>query len=65
MEENSQESNEKHTYTKEQTGPRRLFPRWQCPMCGTRTWITNKNRHLRTKKHNDVVYISTERFEMR
>ena len=45
--------------------PRRLYPMWQCPICGTRTWVTNKNRHLYTKKHKDVLYITTERFEMR
>ena len=64
MEENSQESNQKHTQIKEHAGPRRVFPMWQCPVCGTRTWITNKKRHLQTKKHRDVLYITTERFEM-
>ncbi len=43
---------------------KRVYPMWLCPVCGTRTWITNKKRHLQTKKHKDVVYISTERFEM-
>ncbi len=44
---------------------KRIYPKWMCPVCGTKTWITNKKRHLETKKHKDVVYISTERFEMR
>lgn len=58
MEENSEESNRKQPQ-------RRFYPMWVCPVCGTKTWITNKKRHLQTKKHRDVVYISTERFEMR
>ena len=37
---------------------------WQCPICGTRAWVTNKKRHLYTKKHKGVLYITTERFEM-
>ena len=45
--------------------PRRVYPMWQRPTCGTRTWVTNKKRHLFTKKHRDVLYITTERFEMR
>ena len=48
-----------------QTKPKRVYSMWQCPICGTRTWVTNKRRHLRTKKHIDVLYVSTERFEMR
>ena len=44
---------------------KRVYPKWMCPVCGTKTCITNKKRHLETKKHRDVVYISTERFEMR
>ena len=45
--------------------PRRVHPMWQCPICGTRTWVTNKKRQLHTKKHKDVLYITTECFEMR
>ena len=45
--------------------PRRVYPMWQCPICGTRTWITNKRRHLNTRKHKDVLYITSERFEIR
>ena len=48
-----------------QIKPRRVYHTWQCPICGARTWVTNKRRHLRTKKHSDVLYISTERIEMR
>jgi len=44
---------------------RRVYPMRQCPICGTRTWITNKRRHLNTKKHRDVLYITSERFEIR
>ena len=43
---------------------KRLYASWLCPVCGTKTWITNKQRHLQTKKHKDVVYVTTERFEM-
>ena len=48
-----------------QINPRKVYPMWQCPICGTRAWVTNEKRHLRTKKHKDVLYITTERFEMR
>ena len=65
MEELSGESSENTTHIKPNTGARRIFPMWQCPICGTRTWITNKKRHLDTKKHKEVLYITTERFEMR
>ena len=61
MEESLEESNRKPT----QSVPKRVYPMWLCPICGTRTWVTNKRRHLRTRKHTDVLYISTERFEMR
>ena len=65
MEELSGESSENTTHIKPNTGPRRIFPMWHCPICGTRTWITNKKRHLDTKKHKDVLYVTTECFEMR
>ena len=29
-----------------QIKPRRVYPMWQCPICGTRAWVTNKKRHL-------------------
>ncbi len=51
MEESSEESNRKPT----QSVPKRVYPMWLCPICGTRTWVTNKRRHLRTRKHNDVL----------
>ena len=60
MEENSEQSDEETPQI-----PRRVYPMWQCPFCGTRTWATNKKGHLYTKKHKDVLYITTERFEMR
>ena len=47
-----------------QIKPRRVYPMWQCPICGTRTRVTNKKRHLYTKKRKDVIYITTECFEM-
>ncbi len=65
MEELSGESDENTTHIKPNTGPRRIFSMWRCPICGTRTWITNKRRHLDTKKLKDVFYITTERFDMR
>ena len=64
MEESSEESNENTTLIKPRTEQRRVYPMWQCPICGTRTWITNEKRHLGTRKHKDVLYITTERFEM-
>ena len=42
MEELSGESSENTTHIKPNTGARRIFPMWQCPICGTRTWITNE-----------------------
>ena len=60
MEENSEQSDEESPQI-----PRRVYPMWQCPPCGTRTWVTNEKRHLHTKKHRGALYITTERFEMR
>ena len=65
MEESSEETSESTTLIKPRTVARRVYPMWQCPICGTRTWITNKRRHLDTKKHRDVLYITSERFEIR
>ena len=65
MEESSEETSESTTLIKPSTVARRVYPMWQCPICGTRTWITNKRRHLNTKKHKDVLYITSERFEIR
>mgnify|MGYP006168892361 FL=1 len=61
MEDNSRKSADNTPQIK----PRRVYPMWQCPICGTRAWVTNKKRHLYTKKHKDVLYVTTERFEMR
>jgi rubredoxin len=61
MEENSEEIAEIRPLTQ----AKRIYRMWLCPICGTRTWITNKKRHLETKKHKDVLYITTERFEIR
>ena len=60
MEENSEEIAEVWPIAQ----PKRVYRMWLCPICGTRTWITNKKRHLETKKHKGVVYITSERFEM-
>ena len=60
MEENSRQSDEETPQI-----PRRVYSMWQCPICGTRTWVTSERRHLYTKKHRNVLYIATERFEMR
>ena len=60
MEENSEQSDEESPKI-----PRRVYPMWQRPICGTRTRVTNEKRHLYTKKHKDVLYITTERFEVR
>ena len=49
---------------KEQTGPKHIFPMWQCPVCGARIWITNRKRHLSTRKHLDAQYVLKEKFEM-
>ena len=63
MEELSWETSESTTQIEPRT--EQVYPMWQCPICGTRTWITNKRRHLNTKKHRDVLYITSERFEIR
>ena len=66
MEELSGESGETpHKSSKMQGRGESFLCGRQCPICGTRTWITNKKRHLDTKKHKEVLYITTERFEMR
>ena len=37
----------------------------QCNICGARiTWF-NKARHIRSKKHSDVIYIQFNKFEMK
>ena len=38
--------------------------RWECPICGARIWSTNKQRHLRTKKHRDAKYVLMDKFEV-
>ena len=45
-------------------GPKHIFPMWQCPVCGARIWITNRKRHLSTRKHLDAQYVLKEKFEM-
>jgi hypothetical protein len=37
---------------------------WECPVCGARIWSTNKQRHLRTKKHGDAKYVLMDKFEV-
>ncbi len=37
---------------------------WQCPVCGTRVWSSNRKRHLRTRKHRDAQYVLTEKYEI-
>ena len=37
---------------------------WQCPVCGTRVWVSNRRRHLRTRKHLDAQYVMQEKFEI-
>lgn len=59
MEENQEEGS-----PKTQTGPKHIWPRWQCPECGTRIMVSNKKRHLNTKKHKDAKYVLTEKFEV-
>ena len=65
MEQPSGETRESTTQIKPSTEQRRVYPTWQCPICGTQIWITNKRRHLDTRKHKDVLYITSERFEIR
>ena len=60
MEENEENLSEGN----EQTGPKHVFPRWQCPVCGTMVYASNRKRHMGTKKHRDALYVLTERFEM-
>ncbi len=65
MEELSGETSESTAQIEPSTEQRRVYPMWQCPICGTRTWITNKRRHLHTKKHKRVLCITSKRFEIR
>ena len=62
MEEN--QANMHDESPKEQTGPKRIFSMWQPPVCGARIWITNRKRHLSTRKHLDAQYVLEEKFEM-
>ena len=74
MEENQANIDEESP--KEQTGPKHIFPAisgarssardpmWQCPVCGARIWITNRKRHLSTRKHLDAQYVLKEKFEI-
>ena len=48
----------------EQTHPQQPSSQWQCPICGARIWSSNKQRHLRTKKHEDAKYVLTDMFEV-
>ena len=50
--------------TKSQTGPKHIYPRWECPICGARIWASNKERHLRTKKRMDAQYDLANPFEI-
>lgn len=36
----------------------------QCHICGSIFHKTNKNKHLKTKKHKDCEYVWVERFEI-
>jgi len=29
--------------TKSQTGPKHIYPRWECPVCGARIWAIMRN----------------------
>ncbi len=55
MEELSGETSESTTQIEPRTEPRIVYPLGQCTICWTRTWITNKKRHLDTRKHKDVL----------
>ena len=35
---------------------------WQCPIGGSRIWLSSKKRHTITKKHNDANYVLSEKF---
>ena len=35
-----------------------------CEVCGNTLYKSNKKRHERTKKHNEIKYIWMERFEV-
>ena len=61
---NSESGSESTEQAKSQTGPKHIYPRWECPICGARIWASNKKRHLSTKKHNDAQYVLTDRFEI-
>ena len=35
-----------------------------CEVCGNMLYKSNKKRHERTTKHNEIKYLWTERFEI-
>ena len=35
-----------------------------CDVCGNTLYKSNKMRHEQTKKHNEIKYLWTERFEI-
>ena len=37
----------------------------QCDLCGATISYHNKPRHVKSKKHSDVVYIQFNKFEMK
>ena len=56
------EDNQQHT--SENSTKSQPPPMWKCSVCGAYVWNSNRNRHLRTKKHNDALYVLTEKFEI-
>jgi hypothetical protein len=38
---------------------------YQCEICGAITTYFNKARHLRTKRHNDMLYIHHNKFDIK
>ena len=50
--------------SQDSTKRRRRRVMWQCPVCGSHVWVSNKKRHLGTKKHNDANYVLTEKYEI-
>ena len=43
---------------------RAVLKQWQCPICGSRIWLSNKKKHTRSKKHNDANYVLSEKLEI-
>ena len=54
---NSESGSASTEQAKSQTGSKHICPRWECPICGARTWASNKKgtyRPMSTTTHNNM-----------